>query len=126
MSALQPRRREGVFAVVSVQGGPLALDCEALAVEAMVREAEGWTLVMPLERAQAAGLSVLLECAWLTLGLETSLEAIGITARVAGKLAAHGIACNVLAGACHDHILVPVARAAEAQEAIATIVLFDA
>ena len=37
-----------------------------------------------------------------------------MTAAFSVALAAHGIACNVLAGLHHDHLLVPVDQAEEA------------
>lgn len=39
---------------------------------------------------------------------------VGITAAASAALTAAGISCNVLAGARHDHLLVPVDRAEEA------------
>jgi hypothetical protein len=42
----------------------------------------------------------------ITLGIHSSLEAVGLTAAVAGKLATHGIAANVIAAYFHDHIFV--------------------
>ena len=42
----------------------------------------------------------------ITLGVHSSLEAVGLTAAVAGKLAAHGIAANVIAAYFHDHVFV--------------------
>ncbi|WP_197511421.1 ACT domain-containing protein [Tessaracoccus coleopterorum] len=51
--------------------------------------------------------------AWITLTVHSSLEAVGLTAAVAGRLARAGIACNMLAGAHHDHLLVPTERADE-------------
>ena len=52
-----------------------------------------------------------MEFAWLTLSIQSSLEAVGLTAAVSARLAERDIACNVLAGYHHDHLLVPVARA---------------
>ena len=51
----------------------------------------------------------------------TDLAAVGITAKVSGALAEAGIACNVLAGFHHDHLLVPVDRADEAVAAIVAL-----
>ena len=38
---------------------------------------------------------------------ESDLEAVGMTAAISRALADAGIACNVLAGSRHDHLLVP-------------------
>ena len=50
--------------------------------------------------------------------MHSSLEAVGLTAALSGALAARGIACNVLAGYVHDHLLVPWDRADEATECL--------
>jgi hypothetical protein len=50
--------------------------------------------------------------------MHSSLEAVGLTAAVATALAARGIAANVIAGARHDHVFVPAARADDALAAL--------
>ena len=69
-------------------------------------ESEGLTLVVQKDRAENAGLSYegVFKC--MTLGVHSSLEAVGLTAAVAGKLADHGIAANVIAAYFHDHVFV--------------------
>jgi hypothetical protein len=69
-------------------------------------EAEGLTLVLLKETAEGAGLSYEGVFRCITLGVHSSLEAVGLTAAVAGKLAEHGIAANVIAAYFHDHIFV--------------------
>src|SRR5690606_13895885 len=90
-------------------------------VEAMIREDEGCTLVMPREAADSNGLSFDFEAACLTPAVHSSLAAVGLTAPVAGALAELGIPCNVRAGFSHDHLLGPVARAEEAIRGIEAV-----
>lgn len=73
---------------------------------ASFQEEEGLTLVMPRANADRAGLPYegLFRC--ITLGVHSSLEAVGLTAAVARILANNGIAANVIAGYFHDHIFV--------------------
>ena len=77
-------------------------------------EPEGTTLVVTVAAAEAAGAPVGFEAAWLTVDVHSALDAVGLTAALSGALAAAGIACNVLAGYHHDHLLVPWNRAADA------------
>ena len=86
--------------------------------DAMVREAEGVTLVVSRREADARSLTYDFVAAWITLGVHSSLDAVGLTAAVAAALADAGISCNVLAGYFHDHLLVPFERAEEAVEVL--------
>ncbi len=115
LATLRVERRPGVFAIVAVKiptPGLLA------AAHGMVKEGELTTLVLPVEAAERAGLTVELEMAWLSLTVQSSLEAVGLTAAFAATLGEVGIPCNVLAGYHHDHILVPVERAQDAIDAL--------
>jgi hypothetical protein len=69
---------------------------------------------VPEEQAVAAGLPVLFRAAWISLTVHSDLDAIGLTAAFASALGQAGISCNVVAGAFHDHIFVPVAQAQQA------------
>jgi len=52
------------------------------------------------------------------LTVHSDLQAVGLTASFARALADEGIACNVVAGARHDHLFVPIAAAAAAVNAL--------
>jgi hypothetical protein len=92
-----------------------------LDVQATIREDEGLTVVLPQQEADAAGLAYELPLGWITLYVESSFAAVGLTARVSTALAAVGISCNVLAGFSHDHLLVPLDRVDEAMETLLTL-----
>lgn len=115
LATLAVERRPGVFTVVAVNVPTPGLLATS---HAMVKEGELTTLVLPIAAAERAGLPVTVEMAWLTLTVQSSLEAVGLTAAFSSTLAALDIPCNVLAGYRHDHILVPVERAAEAIDAL--------
>ncbi len=85
---------------------------------ATIAEAEGLTLVVPRARAEQHGLAFEACFRRITLQVHSSLEAVGLTAAVAGVLAEHGISANVIAGFFHDHVLVP---AGDAERALAVL-----
>jgi hypothetical protein len=115
LASLRAERRPGVFTFVAVEVPTPGL---LAAAEAMVREGNLTTLVLPVEAARRAGLPVVVEMAWLTLSVQSSLEAVGLTAAFSARLAEQDIACNVLAGYHHDHVLVPADRAVAALAAL--------
>jgi len=85
---------------------------------AMVREAEGLTLVLPRASAERAGLGCHGSFRRIGLMTHSSLEAVGLTAALSGALAAQGISANVIAGYFHDHIFVPAETAAAAVDCL--------
>jgi hypothetical protein len=108
LSSMQPVLHEGVYAYCVV---PHDAEISAFSPVVTVREAEGLTLVIPERQAVDAGLPVLFRAAWITLTVHSDLQAVGLTAAFAGALGQAGISCNVVAGALHDHIFVPVEQA---------------
>lgn len=81
---------------------------------AMFRETEGVSVILERRTAEAAGFAVEEPMALITLNVYSALDGVGLTAAVAGALAAAGIACNMVAALRHDHVFVPVHRAADA------------
>lgn len=86
-------------------------------VWAFICEQEGLTLIMTQERADLQGFPY--EGLWrcITLTVHSSLQAVGLTARVSNLLAGAGISANMVAGYYHDHIFVQ-AELAEAALAL--------
>jgi hypothetical protein len=118
IAGMAPVRRGGSFVYCTTADAGLAarLAPEAFA---LVREDEGVTLVLPAGRAAAEGFDTGLPMACLTLTVASALDGVGLTAAVAGALAAEGIPCNVIAGFHHDHVLVPEPMAGRALAALA-------
>lgn len=106
LSNLTVRRRPGRWCMVS--GAEVPAD---VTVVATVADDEGTTTVLSVADAERLGFRPEFVAAWLTLEVRSALDAVGLTAAVAGALAAEGIPCNVLAGFHHDHLLVPVDEA---------------
>ena len=109
--SMEPVLHEGTYAYCIVRHDA---DLAALHPVATVREPEGLTLILREEDAIHAGLSVLFRAAWITLTVHSGLQAVGLTAAFSNALSRAGISCNVVAGAFHDHIFVPVELAQRA------------
>ena len=93
---------------------PAGASMDGAVAVATVREAEGLTIVVAEAEALARAWPVAFRSAWITLTVHSDLAAVGLTAAFARALGDAGISCNVIAGVHHDHLFVPVARAADA------------
>ncbi len=114
---LAPRLADGTFVFCSVPGGAYG-DHAALQPLGAFAEAEGLTLILSREQAVSAKLPFEGEFAMISLGVFSSLSAVGLTAAVSTALAEHGISANVVAAFHHDHVFVPVERADEALDVL--------
>jgi len=97
---LYPARYE--FAVAASEGF-------AAGTFAVIAEEEGLTRVAESPTGEWARIS---------LGVHSSLEAVGLTALLSSRLADLGISANVIAAFHHDHFFVPWERKDEAVEAL--------
>lgn len=111
LAAMDPQLHSGIYAFCVV---PHDTDITGLAPIAIVREAEGLTLVLPEEQAIRANWPILFQAKWITLMVHSDLQAIGLTAAFSTALGQAGISCNVLAGGFHDHLFVPPESAQQA------------
>lgn len=93
LATLAPRLYEERYTFEVADKPALSAD-----VFALIREKEAVTAV----RVTPCG-----EWARISLGVHSSLEAVGLTAALSNALAAKGISANVVAGLNHDHIFVP-------------------
>jgi len=117
LAALAPKLlpEEYVFCSLPESRWREAMHWRALA---SFREEEGLSLVLERSAALRHGFAATPAMRCVSLGAHSSLEAVGLTAAVAGKLAEIGISANVIAAFHHDHILVPAGQAREALEAL--------
>lgn len=106
--------RDWGFACLAPGAAPVRVE----GLFARIAEDEGETLVAPLAALVAAGIAAEGPWARITLRVHSALEAVGLTAAVAGALAERGISANVIAAVHHDHIFVQAGRAAEAMAAL--------
>ena len=115
---LRPERNPGEYVFCVVESYEQA---KALSPVCVFQEKEGVTVILPKLQADALSLPYSLVCAWITLTIHSSLEAVGMTAAVSRALTEENISCNVVAAYHHDHIFVPVADAERAMEALLAI-----
>jgi hypothetical protein len=108
LRSLDPRLNPGAYVFVSLPEGQRVEPSKAVA---FIREAEGVSVVMDATVAAAAGFAVVQTYAWISLSVHSDLQAVGLTAAIARVLATAQIACNVIAGARHDHLFVPAHQA---------------
>lgn len=107
--SMRPTFRPGSWVFVAADALP-----PDVVVEATVREDEGTSALVARADADRLGLGYGFVGAWITLNVYSALESVGLTAAVSGELAKLGIACNVIAGLNHDHLLVSHDRADDA------------
>ncbi|MFB6525745.1 ACT domain-containing protein [Streptomyces sp. NPDC056399] len=110
LAGMRPELDPGRYVYTTVDGPAPA----GVAPVVTVTEDEGLTLVVRQEEADAAGLPYDYVAGRITLRVHSALDAVGLTAAVAGALAGEGLSCNVVAGFHHDHLFVEHARAEEA------------
>lgn len=121
LAGLGPILVTGEFVIVSAADSDVAALVDRLDVLASVRESEGTTYVLRRSDADEHAIPYDFVAAWITLSVNSALDAVGLTAAVSAELASAGISCNVLAGHRHDHLLVPHDRAADALAALAAL-----
>ncbi len=105
LGSISPELIEGDYVFCSVENSSYGDYADAQPI-ASFSESEGLTLVLLKEAADRFGLTYdgLFRC--ITLGVHSSLEAVGLTAAISSKLATHGIAANIIAAYFHDHVFV--------------------
>ncbi len=113
LSGLSPRLNAGEFVFITLKER-LPAHVRPLA---SFHEWEGESVVLRVEQAETIGLKHSADTyAWITLGVQSPLDSVGLTAAVASALAAEGIPCNVVAAFHHDHLFVRTSTAKKAME----------
>lgn len=117
LASISPKLMEGEFVFCAFANARYGDHAQLEPIGAF-SEPEGLTLIIPLAKAVEYGLKIESVFKGITLGVHSSLDAVGFTAAFSGKLAACGISANVVAGYHHDHIFV---HREQAQRAIAVL-----
>lgn len=102
-----------LFATISSDPFTSLSNTQLSQVEMLLRESEGWTMIIPQEAVQHLHLD--LKTAFpskkITLNVHSSLDAVGFLAAVTTRLANDvGVGVNPVSGFYHDHLFVPGGR----------------
>lgn len=116
LKTMSPKIQRGEYVFCTV-GGNFA-DYAHLNPLAFFVEPEGLTLIVSVEGAESEQLAYESTFKQIMLTVHSSLDAVGLTATVATKLASYGISANVVAAYYHDHIFVQTEKATEALKAL--------
>ena len=118
LRGMKPKLNEGEFVFCTL---PSLSTADALNPLCMFQEEEGTTFIIPRSQADESALPYSVVCAWITLTIHSSLEAVGLTAAVSKALTEANISCNVIAAYYHDHIFVPILDAERAMTVLKEI-----
>lgn len=102
---MEPQIREGEFVFCTVESKDYELVARLKPIASFLED-EGMTLVLDEKIAKQHGYSYDSIFKAITLTVHSSLDAVGLTAAVANKLADKGISANVIAAYYHDHVFV--------------------
>ncbi len=116
LKSMSPELQDGDYVFCTIEDDDF--DYQSLNPLASFRESEGLTLVIAMKAAIQAKLAFEGTFKQITLTVHSSLEAVGLTAAVAAKLAAYGISANVIAAYYHDHVFVQTEKAEQALSAL--------
>ncbi len=117
LAELEPSLHPSKFVFCSLPNATLASVCHLDPI-CTFQESEGLTVVVPEATAANHSVDSSPPFACITITINSSLEAIGLTAAMAKALAEVGISANVVAAYHHDHVFVPAGRAEDAMAAL--------
>ena len=113
LKTMSPKLNSGEFVFCAVD---TLENIDITTVEMFFREEEKITLILKKETAEELQLSYTFVASWITLTVNSSLEAVGLTAAFSNALSKENISCNVVAAYYHDHIFVDVKDAQKAMK----------
>ena len=111
LATMSARLVDGLFVFATLADNVLP---DGLTPRMTFHEAEGLTLIVLKDDADAHRLDYDFPCRMITLDVHSALEAVGFLARITTALAAHGMGVNPVSAFYHDHLFVPDGREDEA------------
>ena len=115
IKGMKPERQPGEYVFCLVNTLEQAVELNPTCT---FQESEGVTVILPKRVADDNVLFYSVVCAWITLTVHSSLEAVGLTAAVSKALTDANISCNVVAAYHHDHLFVPIKSADQAMNVL--------
>ena|ERR1044071_4141458 len=115
LQGMKPELHPGEYVFCTVDSLERATTLNPLC---LFQEHEAITIIITKQQADEQALPYSVICAWITLTIHSSLEAVGLTAAVSKALTDAKISCNIVAAYYHDHIFVPVKDAKQAMDAL--------
>ena len=112
LKSMTPEMQRGEYMFCTEEGS--RTDYAHLNPLGLFMEPEGLTLIVSVEAADKFQLLYERTFKQITLTVHSSLDAVGLTAAVAGKLSSCNINANIVAAYYHDHVFVQAEKAAEA------------
>lgn len=113
LNNIRPKLNKGIYVFCQVKDAS-GIPREDVVCE--IKEEEGTTLILRQALADAFELEYDFLASWITLTVQSSLDAVGLTATFSKALADHDISCNVIAGYHHDHVFVNYEMQSRAME----------
>jgi hypothetical protein len=113
LANMTPVLKDGEFVFCATTDADVIARALPLALGSF-KEEEAVTLILGRADAAALGFTAMMPMRRIELEVFSSLEGVGLTAAVAGALAAEGIPCNMVAAFHHDHVFVPADMAERA------------
>lgn len=118
LKIMRPERNPGEYVFCQVESQVRAAVLQTLCT---FREKEAVTVILPRQQADDESLPYSTVCAWITLTVHSSLEAVGLTAVVSNALANADISCNMVAAYYHDHLFIPIADVERGMEVLTAL-----
>lgn len=117
ISNMSPELRAGRFVFAAFPNDQDVTEYSQQAIS-VYKEAEGISLILPVDVARDAGVSVEDDMRCITLNVYSSLQGVGLTAAVSIALGEVGIPCNMVAAYHHDHVFVPAEMSERAMQVL--------
>ncbi len=113
LANMTPALKDGEFVFCATTDADVIARALPLALGSF-KEEEAVTLILGRAEAATLGFAAAMPMRRIVLEVFSSLDGVGLTAAVAGALAAAGIPCNMVAAFHHDHVFVPADMAERA------------